>query len=135
MNPRLRPWILVLAALATLGIAAPSCADSARIDEVEKDINRVSTIATRVNSQIVTLQTTTKTADQEIAEIRAAINEVNTALEALRNEVSGEGSLTKRVDDLNKKVSDLTSKLNALDQRIWVLESRYNDHLRKYHGG
>ena len=54
-----------------------------------------------------------------------------------------DAELKKKVDALtvqvnaavSTKANSVTSKIGAVEQKTALLETRYNDHLRKYHSG
>ncbi len=44
-------------------------------------------------------------------------------------------ALTGQVSCGHHKANSVTSKIAAVEQKTALLETRYNDHLRKYHSG
>lgn len=135
-----RSLLLLVLSVVFLGLLGAACEQSttpdSRVGQLEKSLSRMTA---RVNQTLVQLETRGKTAEEELSGIKTTLAEINTAVEGLRTEISdakgADASLQKKIDDLTKKVNDVSTKISAVDQRIWVLENRYNDHLRKYHGG
>lgn len=127
---RIRPWMLLLAALVVVGIVAAASrgnADDARLKKMEL---KVSGIEERVDEQITALQTKDEAGAGELTTVKATVDEIKASLDALSKDLASAKSADA---GLQKKVDDLASKISALDLRIGVLESRYNDHLCKYH--
>lgn len=128
-----RTWSLVLVAALALGLVAASCSgssESARISKLESSVARVSGFTAQVGRKLDTMQTQDQTYDSEISGLKTSLDEIRVALDDIRKDVeavSGPGS------SLQRKIDDVSKKLASLDSRISLLETRYNDHLRKYH--
>lgn len=135
-----RPILLLVSSIVFLGLLGAACeqatSPNSRVGKLERSLSRMTS---RVDQTIVQLETRGKSVDEELSDLKATLADINTALEGLRTDVAGakgtDASLQKKIDDLTKKVNEMSSKVGAVDQRIWVLENRYNDHLRKYHPG
>ncbi|MGH2705625.1 MAG: hypothetical protein ACRDJ4_11175 [Actinomycetota bacterium] len=141
MSVRTRPWVLLVVTAALLGLVAVSCRtsgsgpDVARLQRVESTLSKVSGTTARLNDQIATLRQSLEGADAgvatELGAVEGSVDELRAALDALRKDLSA----AKGADaGLQKKLDDLSAKVSGIDQRLWVLEARYNDHLRKLHG-
>ncbi len=161
MNPRLRALALLApAALGTLagvacskeGAAGELRREKARevrlervetsLSEVSGTLSQMSGATTALNDQLLALQKTVESRDEgtggELASIKGALSELRGSTSELRGLIA---SLQKDLtaartssSSVTKRLDDLSAKLGAVDQRLWVLEARYNDHLRKFHG-
>lgn len=136
MTARIPTWVPLLLTAALLGLVASSCEGPAqqelRLRKVEGSLRRVSGLASNASEQLVVLQTEEKGTDAELAALKASLDELTASIESLRKDLAA----AKTTDaSLQKKLDDLSKKVDGVDQRLWVLEARYNDHLRKYHGG
>lgn len=139
MKPRLRPWALLAAAAALIALVAASCnerpgsgAQDARLDKVESSVSRVTGQADQVSQQILVLQKADEGMGADLAAIKASLEEIQQSLEAIRVDL---GAVKTTNASLGRKLDDLDKKIAGVDQRLWLLEARYNDHLRKYHAG
>jgi septal ring factor EnvC (AmiA/AmiB activator) len=130
VTTRIRPWMLLIAALLVVGIVAAASRTNADDTRLKKMEEKVSDIAERVDDEIGALQTKDEASAGEVAGLRTALDEIKLSLDSLTKDLSSAKSADS---SLQKKVDDLASKLSALDLRIGVLESRYNDHLRNLH--
>lgn len=144
---RIRPWVLLAVAVASVGLAAPACQDRTsnvgltsreedRLETVETTVAQVSGTATRLNDELIALQQSLQGRDEglagEIAGLKGSLEEFRRSLGALQKDLAA----AKGADaTLQKKLDELAGKLAGVDQRLWVLQARYDDHLRKYHGG
>lgn len=134
--PVLRAQIILAAAAVALGAAVSSCnaasAEDRRLDKVEKSLAGVTGVAETIEGRIDGLETEGKALGDDITAMRASLDELKAAIASLEDEIT---ALRESDTSIGKRLDDLTTKLNAIDQRLWLLESRYNDHLRKYHSG
>lgn len=128
---RIRPWMLLLAALVVVGIVAAASQGNADDTRLKKMEEKVSGIAQRVDEQIAAVQAKEEASTGELSTVKAALDEIKVSLDTLSKDLASAKSADA---SLQKKVDDLASKISALDLRIGVLTSRYNDHLCKEHG-
>jgi chromosome segregation ATPase len=149
MRRRLTSLLVLAFAGGALVVMAASCQEQAktvdirpvaqRVTGMEETLQKVSGLTDRLNAQIVTLQGKDEglTKDlagltSELGGLRGSVDELRKSIDAMRADIQA----TKNSNAaLQKKVDDLSSRVGGIDQRLWVLEARYNDHLRKYHGG
>lgn len=142
MTARVRRAALVLVSGAILAIVAISCQsppkEDDRISKLESSVATVSSIATRVNA----LEGKDQGVDGEVAALNQSIAGVQASLEDLKKQLAGaqgsDAALKKKVDSMAAQVAQAATaagKIGSLEQKITLLETRYNDHLRKYHGG
>lgn len=161
MKPRLRALALLApAALGTLAGAACSKEGAAgdlrrekarevrlerletSLSEVSGSLSEMSGATIQLNDQLLALRKTVESRDEgmggELASIRGSVSELARSTSELRGLIA---SLQKDLaaartssSSVTKRLDDLSAKLGAVDQRLWVLEARYNDHLRKFHG-
>jgi chromosome segregation ATPase len=149
MKRRLTSLLVLAFAAGGLVVMAASCQEQAksvdirpvaqRVTGMETTLQKVSGLADRLNAQVVTLQGKDEGLSKEIAGLtselgglKGSVDELRKSVDSLRADVQA----TKNANAaLQKKVDDLSARIGGIDQRLWVLEARYNDHLRKYHGG
>jgi predicted nucleic acid-binding Zn-ribbon protein len=133
---------MVLAACAALLVVGVSCQNPARnedrISKLESSVANVSSIATRVN----TLEGKEQGLDGQVAALNESLAAAQGSLEEIRKEVAGaqgaDAALKKKVDGMAAQVNQAAAaagRIASVEQKITLLETRYNDHLRKYHGG
>lgn len=142
MTHRLSRAAFVAGCLAFL-VLAVSCQDLSRnederISKLESSVANVSSIATRVNA----LEGKDQGLDGQVGALNESIAAAQAGIDELKNEVAGahgaNAALKKKVDGVAAQVSQAAAaagKIGALEQKLTLLETRYNDHLRKYHGG
>jgi chromosome segregation ATPase len=134
--------VLLVVSAALLGLVAVSCrtngapeADLSRIRRVESTLSEVSGTTARLNDQIATLRQSLEGTDAgmatELGSVKGSVDELRASLDALRKDLSAARGADA---GLQKKLDELSAKVSGIDQRLWVLEARYNDHLRKLHG-
>lgn len=126
--------MLILVTVAAIGVLvvsfrASAGGDDARMSRIEKTISQISD---KVDVQLGALVVKDEATDKDLSGVKAALDELKSSLDGLKNDMQ---SLSTGDSSLQKKIDDLSTKLSALDQRLWVLEARFNDHLRRYHNG
>ncbi len=137
-----RRAVIVVAACAVLLVVGVSCqnpaANDERISKLESSVANVSSIATRVNA----LEGKEQGLGGQVSTLNESLAAVQTRLEELKRELEGsqgaDAVLKKRVDAMAAQVSQAAAaagRIGAIEQKVTLLETRYNDHLRKYHGG
>jgi hypothetical protein len=137
-----RRAVIVLAGCIALMVVGVSCQNPAvsedRITKLESSVANVSSIATRVNA----LEGKEQGLGGQVAELGNSLAAVQIGMDELRKEVEGaqgvDATLRKKIDGVAAQVSQATAaaaRVASLEQKITLLETRYNDHLRKYHGG
>lgn len=142
MTPRVRRATFILVAGAVLMVVAISCQSPARNDDriskLESSVATVSSIATRVNA----LEGKDQGVEGQVAALNQSIAGLQASLEDLKKQLAGaqgsDAALKKKVDSMAAQVAQAATaagKIGSLEQKITLLETRYNDHLRKYHGG
>ena len=149
MKTRVSPVLFVIAATAALAVVAVACGDQAkpvdlqpfakRVTSVESTLKKVSGLTDQLNTQIVTLKGTDEGLTQQLSglssdmtALKGSVDELKKSIDSLKADVQATKTSTASIQ---KKLDDLSSRVGGIDQRLWVLEARYNDHLRKYHGG
>jgi chromosome segregation ATPase len=149
MKARAAPVLLIAAALATFGLVAVACGEQTnqvdlgpfakRVTSVESTLKKVSGVTDQMNTQIVTLQGKDEGFNQQLSGLSSDLNGVKSSLDDLKKSIDSlrtDIQATKTSNAaIQKKLDDLTKRVSGIDDRLWVLEARYNDHLRKYHGG
>ena len=142
MTARVRRAAFILVAAAVLMVVAISCQSPARNDDriskLESSVATVSSIATRVNA----LEGKDQGVEGQVAALNQSIAGVQASLEDLKKQLAGaqgsDAALRKKVDSMAAQVAQAATaagRIGSLEQKITLLETRYNDHLRKYHGG
>jgi len=142
MTARVRRAAFVLVAGAVLMVVAISCQSPARNDDriskLESSVATVSSIATRINA----LEGKDQGVEGQVAALNESIAGLQAGLEDLKKQLAGaqgsDAALRKKVDSMAAQVAQAATaagKIGSLEQKITLLETRYNDHLRKYHGG
>ena len=149
VNRRLAPLLVLAFAAGALVVMAASCQEQAspvdirpvaqRVTGVETTLQKVSGLADRLNAQIVTLQGKDEGLSKDLAGmsselggLKGSVDELRKSIDSLRADIQATKNSNATVQ---KKIDDLSGRVSGIDQRLWVLEARYNDHLRKYHGG
>jgi archaellum component FlaC len=148
MNKRLTPLLVLAFAAGALVVMAASCQQQSPVDirpvaqrvtGVETTLKKVSGLADKLNTEIVTLQGKDEGLSKDLAGIsselgglKGSVDDLRKSIDSLRADIQA----TKNSNaSIQKKLDDLSGRVGGIDQRLWVLEARYNDHLRKYHGG
>lgn len=135
----LRRALLPTLACAALLVAA-SCqkADDGsekRLSEIESSIARVNGLAT----QVQTLEGRDQGIEGQVAGMNESLAGLQASIDELNKKVAATGGadaeLRKRIDAVSGQAGSVGSKIGAIEQKISLLETRYNDHLRKYHAG
>ncbi|MGH2767361.1 MAG: hypothetical protein ACREJP_03550 [Candidatus Methylomirabilales bacterium] len=142
LGPRL---VLAVWVTLALGLLTASCrtdglrlasADQARIRRIERALAEVSRTTGVLNGQILAVEKARAGADEgmagELGGLKASLGQLGGVLEALRKDL---GVAKVSSASLDKRLEELRVTLAEVDQRLWLLEARYNDHLRKVHGG
>lgn len=134
MKSRVRPWMLLLIALATIGALVVSLnafagGGDARMRRIERTVSQVSA---NLDDQLGALRAKDEGTGKDLSGLEASLGELKSSIDGLKGDIQ---SLKTADTSLQKKIDDLSAKLSGIDQRLWVLEARFNDHLRKYHGG
>lgn len=113
----------------------PNDGTTRRIASIETSIADVSELGERVEA----LEGSTQGVDAQLAGIAESINAVQAGLQDLSTRVDAStganAEIREKLDSVAGQVSSVSSKLSGLEQKISLLETRYNDHLRKYHDG
>ena len=106
--------------------------------KLDTSVAQVSGLAT----QVQTLEGKDQSIEGQVAGLNQSLAGLQGSVDALSKKVSAssgaDAELKKKVDALAGQVASLNSKITstaALQQKISLLETRYNDHLRKYHAG
>lgn len=134
---RIRPklWLMLVSA-AVVGVLAASAVEAwggdARLRRLERSLDSVTEVAAKVDRTVAGLKTSDDTSAAQVATLGTSLDELRSAIDSLRSDLS---ALKSSDATMQKKIDDLSAKMGAIDQRLWVLEARYNDHLRKYHNG
>ncbi len=137
--------VMLLALACAVGLlVASSCQrtdDGAeeRLSKMESSIARVNGLATQVQTlegkdqgiegRVATLD---QSLNQSVAELEGSINELSKKVAASSG---SHAELRKKIDAVSGQVGSVSSKVSSVEQKISLLETRYNDHLRKYHSG
>jgi chromosome segregation ATPase len=149
LKTRVAPVLLVVAATAALAVLAVACGEQARpvdlrpfskrVTSVESTLKKVSGLTDQLNAQIVTLQGKDEGYDQQLSGLstdlsglKSSVDDLKKSIDSLRTDIQ---STKSTAASIQKKLDDLSSRVGGIDQRLWLLDARYNDHLRKYHGG
>ncbi len=134
--------LIVLAGCFALLVLGVSCQNpdrnNDRISRLESSVANVSSIATRVNA----LEGKEEGLGGQVAALNESLAGVQSSLEQLRKDLAGaqsaDAALKKKVDGMAAQVAQAAAaagKIGSIEQKMTLLETRYNDHLRKYHGG
>lgn len=68
---------------------------------------------------------------KDLEDLRAELGDLKTSLDDLRKQIDAQSDLPSRFDALAKKVDALSTKVNSIDSRLTLLQTRFDDHLRK----
>lgn len=136
----LRRALLLLGCCALVLVAA-SCQKTQdngaeeRISKIESSVARVNGLAT----QVQTLEGKDQGIEGQVASLNQSIAGLQGSIDALSKKVNAtsgaDAELKKKVDAVAGQAASVSSKVGAVEQKISLLETRYNDHLRKYHNG
>ncbi|HVL52319.1 MAG TPA: hypothetical protein VM754_12550 [Actinomycetota bacterium] len=139
-----RALLLVLACAAGMLIASscqqtPDTGAEKRLAEIESTIQTsmagVDGLATQVQAlegKEQGIEGQVAALNQSIAELQGKIDEVSRRVAASSG---SDAELKKKLDAVSGQVGGVSTKVGAIEQKISLLETRYNDHLRKFHGG
>ncbi|MGQ0679908.1 MAG: hypothetical protein ACT4OM_09705 [Actinomycetota bacterium] len=142
-SPKIRRAAMVVTGSAALLVIGASCQQpdnrsAERISKLETSVAGVSSIATRVHA----LEGKDQGVDGQMGSLNQSIAQLQAAMEEVSKEVDAaqgsDSALKKKVDAMAGQVASVaaqTNKIGAIEQKLALLETRYNDHLRKYHGG
>jgi septal ring factor EnvC (AmiA/AmiB activator) len=130
---RIKHGIAAAVLLGALAIGVASCQQptgqqESRLRNIENAIARVD----GVTESLSLLQSTDQGFAEELKNLKSSVDGLRQSVDALAKDVQ---SAKNSNASLQKKLDEISGKLGAVDQRLWVLEARYNDHLRRYHGG
>jgi hypothetical protein len=135
---RIRSTVLALALCIALGLTVVSCqpSDSARrLARIETAVEGVPEVITRVDA----LEGKERGVEGQVASLGQTVGGLNDGLAALRNDLettqAADSALKKKVDAASAQVASFAGRIAAVEQKVSLLETRYNDHLRKYHSG
>ncbi len=138
MKFRIRPTVVALALCVALGLSVVSCQPSdsgKRLARIETAVEGVPEIVTRVD----TLEGKERGVEGQVASLGQTLGGLNDGLATLRRDLEAtrgaESALRKKVDALSAQVGSLAGRITSAEQKVSLLETRYNDHLRKYHSG
>ena len=138
MKFRVRPTALVLSLSTVVVLSAVACQPSggtARLQKVETAVDTVPEIATRVDA----LESKERGVEGQVASLGQALAQLNEGLAALRKDLEAgqatDSAVRKKVDGLSSQVGSFAGRIASVEQKVSLLETRYNDHLRKYHSG
>ncbi|HEX2259025.1 MAG TPA: hypothetical protein VHJ40_04705 [Actinomycetota bacterium] len=138
MKFKIPPTVVALALCVALGLSVVSCqpSDSAkRLARIETTVEGVPEIVTRVDA----LEGKERGVEGQVASLGQTLAGLNDELSTLEKDLEAtrgaEGTLRKKVDALSSQVGSFAGRIASVEQKISLLETRYNDHLRKYHSG
>lgn len=138
MKFKIPPTVVALALCVALGLSVVSCqpSDSAkRLARIETTVEGVPEIVTRVDA----LEGKERGVEGQVASLGQTLAGLNEELSTLEKDLEAtrgaEGALRKKVDALSSQVGSFAGRIASVEQKISLLETRYNDHLRKYHSG
>lgn len=134
--------LAVLCSLAVLGAACqPRTSDEAqRLKKIESTVTELPGVVARLktlegkeggmSSQLSTLQTQVTDLEAKIADFEQEVDSSRGASQELKKKADDLGG---RISAVSAKVDALGAKIAPLDQKVSLLQTRYDDHLRKYH--
>jgi hypothetical protein len=138
LNSRIRPTVVALALCAALGLSVVSCqpSDSSnRLARIETAVKGVPEIVTRVDA----LEGKERGVEGQVASLGQTLAGLNDGVATLRKDLEAtqgaDAALRKKIDALSAQVGSFAGRIASVEQKISLLETRYNDHLRKYHSG
>lgn len=125
-----------LLAIAAIYITQPNDDGTIRrIASIETSIEDVSMLAERVEA----LEGSTEGVNAQLAGINESVAAIQAGLEDLSGQVNASAGsraeISEKLDNVAGQVNAVSGKIGSLEQKISLLETRYNDHLRKYHDG
>lgn len=147
MRSKLTRTSLVLLSIGSLGLLGASCqtgtTDQAkRLEKIESSLTQMSGVVSRVKtlegkeggmaSQLAGVQTSLTELQNEVAEFDRTVQATQGASQDLKKKADELGG---RVSSLAGRVDSLHGKIAPLEQKLSLLQTRYEDHLRKYHSG
>lgn len=124
-----------LLAIAAVYLTQPNDGTIRRIASIETSIEDVSSLAARVEA----LEGSTEGVNAQLAGIGESVAAIQASLEDLSGQVNASAGsraeISEKLDNVAGQVNAVSGKIGSLEQKISLLETRYNDHLRKYHDG
>lgn len=147
MKSKMQRSAMVLACSFLLAVLGVSCQTSdgdqaRRLRKVETGLTQISGVVGRVEN----LEGKEGGLTTQLAELQASVTDLETKVSEYEKEVdsstAASSDLKKKADELSGRVNTVSAKADALagriaplEQRISLLQTRYDDHLRKYHSG
>lgn len=137
----------LLASLLALTLLGAACQqgspdEARRLQKIETSVTQIPSVAARVRTlegkeggiseQMSTLQSSLTELEAEIAGFQ---DEVDSAKGTSAEAKKKADDLTARINAASAKADALGGKIAPLEQKISLLQTRYDDHLRKYHSG
>ena len=144
VSSTLRRAVLPTVCGVLLLVVAASCQkpDNSAEQQLSKKLDSSVAQVSGLVTQVETLAGKDQSIEGQVAGLNQTMAGLQGSVDELSKKVSAAGGadaeLKKKVDALSGQVSSLNSKITstaALTQKISLLETRYNDHLRKYHAG
>lgn len=142
-----RAVLLAACSLAVMVFAA-SCQkqDNSAQQELSKKLETSVAQVNGLTTQIQTLEGKDQGIEGQVAGLNQSLAAVQAGLDDMAKKVGSAGGADaeqrKKIDALSgqvaaatTKANSVTSKIAAVEQKTALLETRYNDHLRKYHSG
>jgi|GEM_PF-4694655 len=144
--------IFLLTGMVAVGLVAASCGkgsnDSVRLQRLEDSVTAVSGATDRLKS----VESKSDATASQVNSLQGALADLKSSNEDLTKQLDGLKSDTatqKKVDDASTKVDGLNTKfaslsakvdgfsarIAALEQKLALLQTRFDDHLRKFHNG
>lgn len=122
-------------AIAAIYLTQPNDGTIRRIASIETSMEDVSSLAGRVEA----LESSTEGVNAQLAGISESVAAIQAGLEDLSGQVNASAGsraeISEKLDNVAGQVDAVSGKIGSLEQKISLLETRYNDHLRKYHDG
>lgn len=144
---KLRRSSLVLLSASSLALVGASCqqgtGDQAqRLKKVETSVTQIPGVVSRLRAlegkegpmseQLAALQTSLTDLEAKVASFQQDVDASRGASQELKKKAD---DLSGRIGAVSAKTDALSGKIGPLEQKLSLLQTRYDDHLRKYHSG
>lgn len=147
LNSKKRRSALVLLSATAIALLGSACRqdspqEAQRLRKLETSVTEIPGVVARLQSlegkeggmstQLATLDTTLRDLETKVADFQAEVDASKGGSQELRKKAD---ELSGRVSSASAKVDALSGRIAPLEQKISLLQTRYDDHLRKYHSG
>lgn len=147
MKSKYQRGSLLLASLSALALFGAGCQqgsadETRRLQKIETSVTEIPSVVARLNA----LEGKEGGISEQMSSLQSSITDLEAKIAGFQDEVdSAKGTSAeakKKADDLTAKINAASAKADALggkiaplEQKIALLQTRYDDHLRKYHSG